>query len=187
MIAGMPILRRTQSVKAVDLNPALAHETLSLAFGKSMFTAYEEMFERLETRNAAEAEAQAVSVSMADFQSRFLRKPEDDQPNTVPADNGFDDGFGASSERDLVIRRAVGNQLRLFVFDRDHDEEVSISPSQLIPGEYARETENGTHEGYTIVNEQGRMVHFDIDRQRTHLAVVAREETPDQAPSRRLH
>lgn len=187
LVAGMPILRRTQSMKAADLNPALGHETLSLAFGKSMFTAYEEMFERLESsKNAAEAEAQAVSVSVADFQSRFLRKPEAEEP-VVVAEDGFDDGFGTSSERDIVIRRSAGDQLRLFVFDRDHDEEISISPSQLIPGEYVRETESGIHEGYTIVNDQGRMVHFDLDRQRTHLAVVTRDETADQAPSRRLH
>lgn len=193
MIAGMPILRRVQSMKAGDLNPALSHETLSLAFGKSMFTAYEEMFERLESRNAPEADMPAVSVSLSDFQSRFMRRPEDDDVEAIAPDDGFD-GFDAPASRDLVIRRASSEDLRLFVFDRDHDEEIDISPSQLIPGEYVRETENGIHEGYTLVNDQGRMVHFDAQRQRVNLAVASRDAArsafahdSDPAPSRRLH
>jgi hypothetical protein len=192
MIAGMPILRRVQSMKAADLNPALAHETLSLAFGKSMFSAYEEMFEKLESRNAPEEDAPTVSVSLSDFQSRFLRRPEDDDAEVSYDDDGLD-GFDAPSARDLVIRRASSEELRLFVFDRDYDEEIDISPSQLIPGEYVRETEHGVHEGYTLVNDQGRMVHFDADRQRVNLAVTSREasrrhaDAHETAPSRRLH
>lgn len=192
MIAGMPILRRVQSMKAADLNPALSHETLSLAFGKSMFTAYEEMFERLESRNAPEADMAAVSVSLSDFQSRFLRRPEDEEVEVISQNDGFD-GFDAPAARDLVIRRASSEELRLFVFDRDHDEEIDISPSQLIPGEYVRETEHGIHEGYTLVNDQGRMVHFDAQRQRVNLAVASRDASrsasshDDTAPSRRLH
>jgi hypothetical protein len=192
MIAGMPILRRVQSMKAGDLNPALSHETLSLAFGKSMFTAYEEMFERLESRKP-ESDIQAVSVSLSDFQSRFLRRPEDDEVEVATMDDGFE-GFDGPAARDLVIRRASSDELRLFVFDRDHDEEIDISPSQLIAGEYVRETAHGVHEGYTLVNDQGRMVHFDIDRQRVNLAAASRDasrrnssQNDDAIPSRRLH
>ncbi|NTF17395.1 hypothetical protein G6L37_03080 [Agrobacterium rubi] len=196
MVAGMPILRRIQSAKAADLNPSLAHEHLSYAFGKSMFTAYEEMSERLESRNAKEAAA-AVSVSVADFQSRFLRT-EPEEP--VIASSGLEDdfdGFGAfdaQETRDIVIRRENASELRLFVFDRDDDERIDIEPSSLLAGEYVRETEYGIQEGYTVVNEQGRMVHLDLSRERINLAVLTRDAARDMQddpdvtqPGRRLH
>jgi hypothetical protein len=129
---------------------------------------------------------------MSDFQSRFMRRPEDDEVEIISVDDGYD-GFDAPAARDLVIRRANSEDLRLFIFDRDHDEEIDISPSQLIPGEYVRETEYGLREGYTLVNDQGRMVHFDTDRQRINLASLNRDATRGfeddgaSTPAKRLH
>jgi hypothetical protein len=191
MVPGMPILRRVQSMKAADLNPTLAHENLSMSFGKSMFTAYEEMFQRQETRNAAEAEVSAVQVSLADFQSRFLRPSQPETEEVVQ--DMEDDGFGGpeiETKRDIVIRRANSDELRLFVFDRGDGGRIDIAPSQLLPGEYPRETEYGLHEGFTIVNEQGRMVHLDLSGQRVNLAVAARErpeELEASGPSTKPH
>lgn len=189
MVGGMPILRRTQSMKAAALNPSLSHESLSLAFGKSMFTAYEEMFERAV---AAEGITNATAiVSISDFQSRFKRQEIEDEPRSYVED-GFD-GFGDPEVRDIVIRRGSSAQLHLFVYDRTLDEEIQIEPSALEPGEYLRETEYGIHEGYTFVNDEGRMVHLDLDRERTNLAVRAdadrasRTSLEEPAEGRRLH
>lgn len=189
MVGGMPILRRTQSMKAAALNPSMSHETLSIAFGKSMFAAYEEMFERAV---AAEGITKATAVvSISDFQSRFKRKDEVEAPVAYDED-GFD-GFGEPEVRDIVIRRASTERLQLFVFDRTMDEEIQIEPSALQPGEYRRETEYGIHEGYTFVNDQGRMVHLDLDRERTNLAIRADatrtspDAEADPAPGRRFH
>lgn len=193
MVGGMPILRRIQSMRAADLNPSLAHENLSMSFGKSMFTAYEEMFDRMESTKATEAKLSSVSVSVADFQSRFLRKPDEEAVVETAPENDFD-GFDGPEARDIVIRRENTVDLRLFVFDRDDGERIGILPSQLIPGEYIRETEFGIHEGFTVVNEKGQMVHLDLARERVNLVVEARnaardrmEELDKSQPGRRLH
>ena len=187
MIAGMPVLRRVASVRAENLNPAFSHDNLSLAFGKSMFTAYEEMFSS--SRTKAAALGGSVAISTEDFLSKFIRSADDDIPSFAGDD---DEGFASeeSGVRDLVVRRAASDDLRLYVFDRDLEEEIAISPQNLLPGEYERETERGEHEGYTIVNEEGRMLHLDLDRQRTSLAVRTSEEAragSDQAAGRRPH
>ena len=178
MVGGMPILRRMQAMRAADLNPSLSHENLSLSFGKSMFTAYEEMFERQESRNAAEASIASVSVSVADFRSRFLRTEPEDEQLAQPA--AEDDAFDAPAPRDIVIRRESSVDLRLFVFDRDDGERIGILPSQLMPGEYIRETELGIHEGYTVVNDKGRMVHLDLARERINLVAAASDAARDR-------
>lgn len=190
MVPGMPILRRTQSMKAAALNPALAHETLSVAFGKNMFAAYEDMRNELENRKAAAKEApDAVAVSIADFQSRFMRRP-DEELERLEANSDDVGAFGEEETRDIVIRRANSEELRLFVFDRDDGEPISILPSQLSAGQYVRETEAGIHEGYTIVNDAGRMVHLDLNRERINLMIVSRDENrdmDDDRPRSRMH
>jgi hypothetical protein len=192
MVPGMPILRRVHSMKAASLNPDLSHESLSLAFGKSMFTAYEEMFERQVAR-ASDADMRSVSVSLSDFHSLFLRRPEDDTEMEA-VDDGLDAFDSPTAQRDLVIRRESSQELRLFVYDRDDEERIDISPSQLIAGEYVRETEYGVHEGFTLVNDQGRMIHFDLNRQRINLAVHARntanesfDHVDEPVRARKLH
>lgn len=189
MVGGMPILRKSQSLKAAEINPAFSHESLSIAFGKSMFAAYEEMFER-----SVEAEAPTAgiaTISAADFYSRF-RMESQPEPVLAQAEPDEDFGFGEPEPaRDIVIRRAASEDLHLYVWDRTEDEEVAVSLHSLPAGEYQRETAYGTLEGYTYVNEGGRMIHFDLDRERVNLAVNHRDEhlgvDYGSSPSRRLH
>lgn len=187
MVAGMPILRRSQSLKAAEINPALSHEALSLAFGKSMFTAYEEMFDRSVEAEAPVAGASTLSVS--DFYSRFrMDAPEPEVEFEEDAGFGFDE---SEQVRDFAIRRASSDELRLYVWDRTEDEEVAADPQSLPSGEYERETSYGVLEGYTFVNENGKMIHLDMDRERVNLSVNHRDEhlgvDYGSSPSRSFH
>jgi hypothetical protein len=189
MVAGMPILRKSQSLKAAEVNPEFSHETLSLAFGKSMFTAYEEMFERSADVEAPVRGTSAISVT--DFYSRFRIDPQAQEP-IVEVEQDADFGFGEPEEvRDFVIRRASSDELRLYVWDRTEDEQVAADPQSLPSGEYERETAYGILEGYTYVNESGKMIHLDLDRERVNLATNHRDEhlgvDYGSSPSRRLH
>lgn len=189
MVAGMPILRRSQSLKAAEINPAFSHETLSLAFGKSMFTAYEEMFDR--SADVEKSVTSTSTISITDFYSRFRIDPHHDEPVVEAAP---DDDFGfpePEDTRDFVIRRSATDELHLYVWDRSDDEKVAVDPQGLPAGEYERETAYGTLEGYTYVNESGKMIHLDLDRERVNLAISHRDEQLGvdygSSPSRRLH
>lgn len=160
LVAGMPILVRSRSMKAADVHPGLAHQKLSLAFGKGMAETFDGLGQR--SRLAGDMGREDKVVSMEAFRRKFIRTNREQEE---AADNslGFGGVGGEHGTRDLVIRRTTGEELQFYVFDRDFFEEVPIAPGALPPGRYVRETVDGTPEGYTEVGQGGALRHYDSE------------------------
>lgn len=178
LVAGMPILVRSRSMKAAEVDPRLSHASLSAEFAsldpdrrrRGMAETFGHMGDR--SRQAARlggAGPSARSASQArngnvifleSFHRKFVRPSRDAEEDMSL---GFGGLGGQQGERDLVIRQASADGRSLCVFDRDLSEEVPIAPSSLPAGRYAREDMNGIKAGYTEVGNGGGLRHLDLD------------------------
>lgn len=214
LIAGMPILVRSRSMKAANVHPSLAHDNLAREWGIGMDQAYAEMSKRarvevsLPTRSIPQAKPASASViSMTDYKkANPTPKPKHQSPGredflkkfVKPAaqrsdgfeavgSNDFGVGFGADSSsapRNLVVRIAAEDG-ESYVFDKDLNEEVFVSPRSLPPKRYPLETQSGEALGFAEIGKGGSFRRLDADgkpfRPQSRPVAPAQNE-PDHAP-----
>jgi hypothetical protein len=191
LIAGLPILVRSRSMKAVAVHPDLAHDNLAREWNLGMDEAYAKMSERARTevnvapkQRPARVAAPASVISMSEYKKskpaqaapskeEFLKKfakPAVSRNDGFgfggnDAEAGFGVGFGADASdkpRDLVVRISSEDG-ESYVFDKDLNEEVFLSPRALPPNRYPLESQDGAPLGFAEIGKGGSFRRLDED------------------------
>jgi hypothetical protein len=168
LVAGMPVLVASRSVRAEEVHSGLAHSELARAWGGGLADTLAKMGERARAQvglggpNVVSIES--FRKSKSEFRDRFVRRSAPAQQ--LPEPEALDDASfgGGGSKRDLSIRVShAGDDGRpsLVVFDRDLGIEVPIAVRALPPGRYDRETGAGDLLGMTEIGRGGAARHFD--------------------------
>lgn len=177
LIAGLPILIRSRSLKAASVHPDLAHDSLAKQWGIGMDQAYARMSDRAQVEIQQSRMRSANVINMADYhdtkslrRDEFLKKfvrpqarPDDDFEISDDAELAL--GFGgtaSSSPRDLVIRTPADGGAD-YVFDKDMNERVFMSPRALPSDRYRLESEMGEQIGFVDVGTGGRARRLSMD------------------------
>ena len=152
-VVGMPILARSKSMKAEEVNKSLDHAALSEKFGGGLIDHYVELAARSNSPRTAAAAAE--KVTREDFNRMFLRTEKDIEPDP---ETGY--GFDASQDSaDIVIKTTRGGQM--MAWDRTADKELMSAINCLPYGEYERFGADGKLAGFTTVGDRGLVNHYD--------------------------
>lgn len=151
-VIGMPILARSKSMKAEEVNKNLDHAVLSEKFGGSLIDHYVQLAARANSPRTAAAAAE--NVSREDFNRMFLRTEKDIEPEA----DSF--GFGGSqNDTDIIIKMNRGGQM--MAWDRNSNTEVLSAINCLPYGEYERYGADDKLAGFTTVGDRGLVNHYD--------------------------
>jgi hypothetical protein len=152
-VVGMPILARSKSMKAEEVDRGLDHAALSARFGTDMITHFVKLGERANSPRVTAAAA--TSISSEDFSRMFLRQEKDIEP----PDMGF--GFiAADQDLDIVVKTDRRGNLR--AWDRASNSDYPSAINCLPYGEYERFDADGKLAGYTTVGDNGAVAQYDL-------------------------
>nr|WP_250807748.1 hypothetical protein [Neorhizobium tomejilense] len=174
-VIGMPILARSKSMKAEEVNRNLDHAHLAEKFGGGLIDHYVQLAAKANSPRTAAAVAE--TVSREDFSRMFLRVEKD----IVPEPAAF--GFDTSDDADIIIKTSRGGQL--VAWDRASNKEVLSAINCLPYGEYERYSADDKLAGYTTVGDRGLVNHYDKNNREIpkELPRVQHEQEYGKSPS----
>jgi hypothetical protein len=174
-VVGMPILARSKSMKAEEVNRNLDHAALSEKFGGGLIDHYVKLAAKANSPRTAASVAE--EVSREEFNRMFLRTEKD----IAPEPEGF--GFDSTDDADIIIRTKRDG--KMVAWDRSSDKEVLSAVNCLPYGEYERYGADGKLAGHTSVGDRGLVINYDRNNREIpqQLPRVRNEQEYGQSPS----
>lgn len=189
LVSGLPILIKTQSLKAEIINKSLSHSLLTESWGIGLKQSYVNMFNDAKKSGIVDKVddniVDFVSVKnkkqkakdLEEFKRKFLKKEETN--DFVYGDTEEDIGFAGLSgnektrnkERSFaIIREKLPNGLyQSIVWDTDYNEEAPLNPNCLPFGQYKWQNEKGEQLGNAVVSLKGiafEEIDYSVKKQR---------------------